>query len=202
MLVKSMDKIVLASNNSHKIKEFKEIIKNKEIVTLNDIGFFDDIEETGSTFLENSLIKAEVISKYLKNKGLEYDVIADDSGLCVNSLNGEPGVYSARYDGEHGNTENNRKKLLKKLEDKDDRSAYFVCCIVLYHPNGEYDFVEGKTFGKITKHELGNKDFGYDCLFLSDDLGKTFGEASSEEKNEVSHRGRAIKLLADKNFKL
>ncbi len=195
-----MDKIVLASNNSHKIKEFKAIIKNKEILTLNDIGFYEEIEETGSTFLENALIKAKVVSTYLINSGLKYDVIADDSGLCVNSLNGEPGVYSARYAGEHGNTDNNRKKLLEKLEDKEDRSAFFVCCIVLYHPDGEYDFVEGKTYGRITKQEVGNKDFGYDCLFLSDDLGKTFGEASSEEKNDVSHRGRAIKLLADKNF--
>lgn len=187
-----MKTIVLASNNKHKVKEFKEILKDYEIITLNDINYFDEIEETGETFEENALIKAETIHNYLKEKNLHYIVIADDSGLCVDSLGGMPGVYSARYSGTHGNDKANRDKLQKELEGK-DRSAYFICNIIVYYSNGEYKLFEGKTFGEITKEEYGSKDFGYDCIFYSKDLNKTFGEASEEEKNRVSHRGRAIK---------
>lgn len=190
-----MEKIVLASNNKNKIKEIKEIFKNKEILTLIDIGFTEEIEETGKTFEENALIKAKAISEYLKSKNLEYDIIADDSGLCINALDGAPGVYSARYAGEHGNSAENRKKVLTKLNDKDDRTAYFVCCIILYKPDDNYISVEGRTNGVITTEEIGDKGFGYDSIFLSDDLKKTFGEATSEEKNSVSHRGRAIQKL-------
>lgn len=186
--------IVMASNNKHKLKEFKEILTDYNILTLDDINYYDDIEETGSTFEENALIKAETIHKYLHDKGLEYIVVADDSGLCVEALNGEPGIYSARYAGDHGNNEANRNKLQENLVGK-KRDAYFVCTIVVIYPNGEYKKFEGKTFGKITKEELGNKDFGYDCIFCSDDLNKTFGEASEEEKNSVSHRGRAIRKM-------
>ena len=189
-----METIVLASNNKHKLKEFKEILKDYNILTLNDIGFNGEIEENGTTFEENSLIKAKTIHKYLLEKGLEYIVIADDSGLCVDSLDGMPGVYSARYAGEHGNDEANRAKLLKELEGK-DRSAYFVCTIVVYYPNKEYKVFEGKTYGQISKEEFGSKEFGYDCIFYSNDLNKTFGEASEEEKNKVSHRGRALEKM-------
>ena len=191
-----MKKIVLASNNKHKIKEFKEILKTIEILTLNDIEFFDEIEETGNTFLENALIKASVISKYLKDKGLDYDVIADDSGLCCISLDLAPGVYSARYSGGHGNDKDNRDKLINDLKDK-DRTAYFNCTIVLYHIDGTYDYKEGKTYGKIIDEEIGDTSFGYDCIFLSDDLGKTFGEATSEEKNSISHRYRALEQIKE-----
>ena len=186
--------IVLASNNEHKLKEFKEILTGYNIITLNDIGFYDDIEETGSTFEENALIKAKTISEYLKKKGLNYLVAADDSGLCVDSLDGMPGVYSARYAGGHGDNEKNRAKLQEKLEGK-ERTAYFVCCIVLYYPDENYKTFIGKTYGKITKEELGKKDFGYDCVFYSNELNKTFGEATEEEKNSVSHRARAIKEM-------
>ena len=186
--------IVIASNNQHKLKEFKKILKDYNIITLNDIGYFDDIEETGTTFEENGLIKAETIHKFLKEKNLNYIVMADDSGLCVDSLGGEPGVYSARYAGVHGNDKANRDKLQKELEGK-NRTAYFVCNIVVFYPNGEYKSFVGKTFGKILKEELGNKDFGYDCIFYSEDLNKTFGEATEEEKNSVSHRGRALKEM-------
>ena len=186
--------IVIASNNKHKLKEFKEILTDYNIITLNDIGYFDDIEETGTTFEENAILKAETIHKYLKNKGLDYIVVADDSGLCVESLNGAPGVYSARYAGGHGDNEANRSKLQKDLIGK-EREAYFVCTIVVVYPGGEHKTFEGKTFGKITEEELGKKDFGYDCIFYSNDLNKTFGEASEDEKNRVSHRGRAIKEM-------
>lgn len=195
-----MKTIVLASNNKNKIKEFREIFSDYNILSLNDIGFNDEIEETGKTFLENALIKAKTIHLFLKDKNLDYDVVSDDSGLCVEALNGAPGVYSARYAGIHGNDNENIKKLLKELEGNVNRKAYFICFIVLYKSNGIYYDVEGKTYGTITNEKIGDDSFGYDPVFLSDDLGKTFGEASSEEKNKVSHRGRAIdelKLLLD-----
>lgn len=191
-----MKKIVLASNNKHKIKEFNEILDNVKILTLNDIEYFEEIEETGETFLENALIKASTISKYLKSKNLDYDVIADDSGLCCLGIDLAPGIYSARYAGGHGNSKANRDKLINDLKDKDNK-AYFNCTIVLYHIDGTYDYKEGKTFGKIIEEELGDTSFGYDCIFLSDDLNKTFGEASSEEKNKVSHRYRALEQIKE-----
>ena len=186
--------IVIASNNKHKLKEFKEILVNYNIITLNDIEYYEDIEENGKTFEENALIKAETIHKYLKDKSIDYIVVADDSGLCVDSLGGAPGIYSARYAGLHGDNEANRSKLQNELEGK-ERDAYFICTIVAVYPNGEHKTFEGKTYGKISKVELGNKDFGYDCIFYSNDLNKTFGEATEEEKNSVSHRGRAIREM-------
>lgn len=189
-----MKTIVLASNNKHKIKEIENIL-NVDIVTMKDIGYIDDIIEDGNSFLENALIKARTISEYLKEKGLSYDVLADDSGLCCEALNGEPGIYSARYSGDH-NVIEDRKKLLSNLDGK-DRKAYFNCTLVLYKIDGSYQVFEGKTYGIITKEELGNKDFGYDCLFLSDDLNKTFGQASEDEKNSVSHRARALEKLKE-----
>ena len=185
-----MKTIVLASNNKHKIKEFKEILKDYEILSLNDIEYYDEIEETGDTFEENSLLKAKTIHDFLKKKGLEYIVIADDSGLCCEALNGAPGVYSARYAGNH-NDQANRDKLRKELKDK-DHTAYFNCTIVVYYPDETHKVFVGKTYGTIIEEEKGDKSFGYDCIFLSKDLNKTFGEATEEEKNSVSHRGRAI----------
>lgn len=193
-----MEKIILASNNEHKIKEFSQIFSDKQVLSLKDIGYENEIEETGKTFLENALIKAKTISKFLKEKGIFASVIADDSGLCVEALNGEPGVYSARYAGEHGNKVENRKKLLKKLEGIKNRKAYFNCTLVKYFPSGMYIVAEGKTYGQIIHEEQGDKSFGYDCLFLSDDLNKVFGLATSEEKNSVSHRNRAIQILISK----
>lgn len=186
-----MKTIVLASSNKHKLKEYKEILKDYNMITLKDIDYTNEIEEDGKTFEENALIKAKTISKYLKEKNLDYIVVGEDSGLCVDSLNGEPGIYSARYSGVHGDNQANRDKLQKELQNK-DRNAYFMCTIVVYYPNNEYKTFIGKTYGKISEKELGNKDFGYDCIFYSNDLNKTFGEASEEEKNKVSHRGRAI----------
>ena len=193
--------IVLASSNKHKIQEIGDMFstnqatKDIKILSLRDIEFFGDIEETGETFLENSLIKAKAINEYLKSKNLNYMVLADDSGLAVDALDGAPGVYSARFAGEHGDNEANRVKLLKELENKGDRSAKFVCTLVLMQPNGEYISCVGETFGRITHEEIGNREFCYDCLFYSNDLKKTFGESTEEEKNSVSHRGRAVQKL-------
>ena len=189
--------IVLASNNQHKLKEFKEILTDYQILTLNDIGYYEEIEETGETFLENALIKAKTIHEYLKKQNLNYLVVAEDSGLCVDSLNGDPGVYSARYAGGHGDDQKNRDKLQRELKNK-KKDAYFICTIVVYNPDESYQSFVGKTYGKITEQELGKKDFGYDCIFYSNDLGKTFGEATEEEKNSVSHRGRAILEMVKK----
>ena len=186
-----MKKIVLASNNKHKVSEIKAMLSDVEILTMNDIEYYDEIEETGETSLENALIKAKTVSEYLRSKNLEYDVLADDSGLFCIGLDLAPGVYSARYAGGHGDDAANRKKLLENIKDK-NREAYFGCTMVLYHSDDTYEYREGKTFGKIIDQELGDTSFGYDCIFLSDDLGVTFGEASHEEKNKVSHRYRAL----------
>lgn len=191
-----MKKIVLASNNIHKVKEIKEILSDYEILTLNDISFYDDIVEDGDTFLDNALIKARTISKYIRKLGFDYDVIADDSGLCCNGLDGAPGVYSARYAGNHDDSAN-RKKIIHELKGK-DKTANFVCCMVLYRPDDTYYSFEGTTSGVIISEERGKTDFGYDCIFLSDDLGITFGEASDEAKNNVSHRKRALEKVKTK----
>ena len=190
-------KIILASNNKHKIEEFRQILTDYEIVSLYDIGFNDDIVEDGETFLENALIKAKAVREYILTKNMDALIVADDSGLCVNALDGEPGIYSARYAGEHGNNDANRAKLLKNLEGKEDRSAYFICTLVLMKPDGTYEHFEGKTYGNILLKETGDRSFCFDCLFYSDDLKKSFGEASPEEKNSVSHRYRAILKLKE-----
>lgn len=192
-----MEKIVLASNNKHKIKEFKEILDNVEILTLNDIGFYEEIEENGNTFFENAMIKAKTVCNFLRSKNLDYSVLADDSGLCCLGINGEPGIFSARYSGVHDDSKANRKKLIDNLKGK-DRTAYFTCNIVFYRIDGTYEYSDGRTYGKIINEELGDTSFGYDCIFLSDDLNKTFGEATQEEKNSVSHRYRAILGIKDK----
>lgn len=189
-------KIVVATNNSHKLKEIKEILKEHEILSLKDVEFFEDIVEDGNSFEENSLIKAKTVHDYLKSKNLDYVVMADDSGLCCEALNGEPGIYSARYSGEHGNDKSNRDKLIKELSGK-DKDAYFSCTITLYYPDDKYKVYVGKTYGIIIDKEVGESGFGYDPIFYSNDLHKTFGEASEEEKNSVSHRGRALEKLKE-----
>lgn len=198
-----MRKIILASNNQHKIKEFREIFSDAEILSLNDIWFDDDINEDWETFLENALIKCRSVHEFLKEKWLDANIIADDSGLCVNALNWEPWIHSARYAGWHWDNVANRAKLLEELKWKSDRTAYFNCTIVEMFPNWEYIYSEWKTYWTILEEEIGDKSFGYDCLFFSDDLHKSFGEATSNEKNKVSHRWRAITNLIEeeKNYK-
>lgn len=188
------ESFVLASNNKHKIEEFKHMFPEKTIISMSEVGFTDEIDESGNSFLENSLIKAKAVSKFLKAKGINAVVVADDSGLCVDALGGKPGIYSARYAKEHDDKAN-RKQLLDDLHGVKNRSAHFVCVIVKVFPDGSYVSVEGKTFGKILEKEYGENGFGYDPLFFSEDLKKTFAEATSEEKNSVSHRGRAIEKL-------
>ncbi len=188
-----MKKIVFASHNKGKIKEVKAILSEYEILSLADIGFFDDIEETGTTFEENSFIKAKAVYDFCHLPSL-----ADDSGLCVDALGGAPGVYSARYAGEDGNDFKNRKLLLENMRGEKNRRAKFVTAATYIDENGAVTKAFGETHGSILFEETGLNGFGYDCLFFSDDLNKSFGLATESEKDGVSHRARAMKNLFDK----
>lgn len=190
-----MKKLILATRNQHKVTEIKTMLAGYEVLSLNDIGFMSEIEETGKTSTENAKIKALAVRDFCKEKGIDTPVIADDSGLFINSLNGEPGVNSARYAGDH-NDEANRQKVLAGLEGKIDRTAYYECAICYASPTEVKLFV-GKTYGEITTEKIGDESFCYDCIFYSADLEKTFGEATEEEKDAVSHRGRAIAKLKE-----
>ena len=186
--------IILASNNNYKIEEFRQEFSDFKIYSLSDIDFTDEIEENGTTFEENSIIKAKAIYNYLKNKNISAYIVADDSGLCVDALDGAPGVYSARFAGNHDFAAN-RRKLLEVMKGKTDRGAHFTCLITLITPNGEYKTFEGRCEGKILDHEEGHSDFGYNNLFYSNKLGKTFGNSSIEERIQENHRGKAIQKL-------
>lgn len=192
-----MQKIVLASNNKHKIEEFKNLFKGYEVLAMREVGFTDEIDETGTTFLENSLIKASAVHEYLKKQGTMAIVLSDDSGLCVKALNGDPGVYTARYGGDH-DKDTSRKLLLKNMEGVKDRSAYYECVIVKMDPDGSYVHAVGRAFGQIADKLYGESGLTFDPLFISDDLHKTFAQATMEEKNAVSHRGRALADLKTK----
>ncbi|MBQ2714265.1 MAG: RdgB/HAM1 family non-canonical purine NTP pyrophosphatase [Clostridia bacterium] len=189
-----MMKLIIASNNKHKIIEIKSILGDtfEEILSQKEAGFEGEAEENGATFAENSYIKAKEIA----DKFPGYATLADDSGLAVDALGGEPGVNSARYCGEHGNDGANNEKLLTVLKNEKNRKAKFVCAITLILPDGKVLTTEGETEGEIIHTLEGTGGFGYDPLFLSKDLAKTFGEASEEEKNSVSHRGRALRNLS------
>lgn len=186
-------KLIIASNNQHKITEIKTLIGEwfESVLSQSEVGFFEEVEETGTTFAENSYIKASAIS----DKFDGYATLADDSGLMVDALNGEPGVYSARYCGRHGDDKANNDLLLKKLDGVNNRSARFISAITLILPNGKVLSTEGKVEGVIGYEEKGSGGFGYDPLFYAVELNKTFGEATPEEKNVISHRARALKSL-------
>lgn len=188
-----MKKIVLASSNAHKIQEIRDMLKGYDIVSLQDIGFVGDIAETGETMEANARIKALAVADFCREKGLDYAVMADDSGLCVNALGGAPGVHSARYAEDH-NDEANRQKLLSELSGRFDRNANYECAICYVDGSSIRTFV-GRTYGEITTEKIGDESFCYDCLFYSAELKKTFGQATEEEKNAVSHRGRAVEKL-------
>lgn len=186
-------KLLIASNNAHKIEEIKSILQDKfdKIYCLNDLHIVCEPEENGKTFLENALIKATAVAK-LTN----LPVLADDTGLCVNALGGLPGVHSARYTGNHDHAKN-RQKLLDDLRGKTDRTAYFETAVVLLYPNGQKVVASGKVYGHILEKENGTNGFGYDSIFFCDELNKSFGNASADEKNAVSHRGRALQNLLE-----
>ncbi|MBQ4098150.1 MAG: RdgB/HAM1 family non-canonical purine NTP pyrophosphatase [Clostridia bacterium] len=185
-------KLVLASGNKHKIKEIAEMLPEFEVVGYKDLGFDFEIEENGKTFYDNALIKAKTVCEQLK-----LPCLADDSGICVDALGGAPGIYSARYAGD-GVDEHNNELLLKNLEDKENRKAKFVCCMVYYNTDGEIVTATGETHGEILFAPQGENGFGYDPIFYSYDLKKCMGVASAEEKNSVSHRFRAIEGIKNK----
>ena len=191
-------KIVLASRNKHKIAELQALLSKHvgevEILSLDDVGFTDEIVEDGKDFFENALIKAKAAAR------TGYIGIGDDSGLAVRALGGAPGIYSARYAGEHGDDAANNRLLLKNLEGAADRSAEFVCVIacVLPDKSDAAIFCRGATEGVIIDEYRGDGGFGYDPLFFYEPLGKTFSELSADEKNAISHRGKAVELLAEK----
>ena len=186
-------RLVVASGNKHKLREIAEIFPDFEVVSQKDMGFDEDVEETGTTFAENALIKARAACAALGCMAL-----ADDSGLCVDALNGAPGVFSARYCGHHGSDEENRAVLLHNMEGVENRNAHFTSAIALVYPDGRELIAEGHTHGRILFEETGNGGFGYDCLFFSDDLQKSFGVATADEKNGVSHRFRALQAMLKK----
>ena len=197
-----MKKLILASNNAKKVKEIKEILEGLpiEVKSLKDEGIDIDVVEDGKTFEENAKKKAKEIYEFLLSKGKkDFIVLADDSGLEVDYLNGEPGIYSARYSGEHGNDDKNNEKLLENLEGvpKEKRGAQFVCQLSLFTDKGEYYTVRGEVRGFIIESIQGKGGFGYDPLFFYEPFNKTFGELEAEEKNKISHRGIALIKLKD-----
>ncbi len=187
-------KLLIASNNKHKIEEIKASLSNKfqEITTLQEEGIVCDPEEIGKNFYENALIKARAVQK-LTN----IPVLADDTGLCVDALGGAPGVHSARYASDHDSAAN-RRKLLQELACRKNRKAHFETVVVLLFPDGKLIDGIGRVDGRILKEEKGENGFGYDSIFYCDELGKTFAEATAEEKLSVSHRGRALQDLISK----
>lgn len=187
-------KLLIASNNQHKIDEIKQILGNKfeQILSLSEAGIVCDPEENGKTFLDNALIKVRAVAKLT-----DMPVLGDDTGLCVDALNGAPGVHSARFAGDHDNAKN-RAKLLYELQDKTNRKAHFSTAVALLYPDGRLVTAEGRVDGEILHTEVGANGFGYDSLFYCNEIGKTFAEATAEEKNAVSHRGRALQTLANK----
>ncbi|MEZ4803426.1 MAG: non-canonical purine NTP diphosphatase [Gelidibacter sp.] len=184
--------LVFATNNLNKLKEVQTLVPSHiKLLSLADIGCKEDIPETQDTIEGNAIQKA----KYLKNN-YGYDCFADDTGLEVEALNGEPGVYSARYAGEQRNSDDNMNKLLANLESHQNRKAQFKTVIALNLKGKLYTFT-GICKGKITHEKHGNKGFGYDPIFKADGFDKTFAEISLEEKNSIGHRGKAVKQLID-----
>ncbi|WP_413512426.1 non-canonical purine NTP diphosphatase [Myroides odoratus] len=185
-------KLIFASNNKNKIKEIKNQLPDSiEILSLEDIGCMVDIPETATTIEGNALLKADYIKRHYG-----FNCFADDSGLEVNALGGAPGVYSARYAGDGKNDQANNAKLLSELKDKTDRKANFKTVIAL-HFNGVQHLFTGVIAGEILVKEQGEGGFGYDPLFKADTMNKSFAELTIEEKNAVSHRGKAVSQLVD-----
>jgi len=181
--------LIFATHNQHKLEEVKQMLPQTiQFKSLTEIDFHDEIEETGSTFIENARIKAQTI-----HQKTGHNVFADDSGLVIEALNGAPGVYSARYAGT-GKSEDNIAKVLEELKGIENRNAYFIAvfCLIL---NGEEHLFEGRINGTISSEILGADGFGYDPIFIPEGNIKSFAQMSAQEKNSMSHRGRAVEQL-------
>ncbi|WP_261133151.1 XTP/dITP diphosphatase [Bacillus sp. Marseille-Q3570] len=189
-----MDKIIIASHNEGKVKEFRKMFEEFgiSVISLRNLDFHEEIEETGSSFKENASIKAETIAKKL-----HMPVIADDSGLVIDALDGRPGIFSARYAGEEKNDEANIEKVLAELVPvpEKQRTARFVCVLAVAQPGKETSSVEGKCEGLILNERRGTNGFGYDPIFYVPSKEKTLAEMISEEKNKISHRANALHEL-------
>ena len=197
--------LVLASANAHKISEIKALLpQGIEIRGLSDIGFVGEIPEPGETIAENSFLKADYIAKYLKEKALNYAVLADDSGLEVQALNAAPGVHSAYYAGLPKSDFDNNQKLLAQLRNQQNRKARFVTVLTLLWQSKKMIF-EGEVNGTIAFEGRGSNGFGYDPLFVPTGYRSTFAQLSAEEKNKISHRAKAmeqfLKFIAEGNLK-
>ena len=186
-------KLIIASNNKHKIYEIKKILGGKfdEILSLREAGIIHETVEDGNTFMENAIKKAREIAEISGCYSL-----ADDSGISANALGGAPGIYSARFSG--GTDEDNNNLLLEKLRDKEDKSAYYTCAMALCSPSGELTLAEGYMHGTITENRRGERGFGYDPLFVPTGETRTVAEMTDEEKNAISHRANALALLLEK----
>ncbi|MCO4849828.1 XTP/dITP diphosphatase [Bacillus vallismortis] len=190
-----MKEAIIATHNPGKVKEFKEILEPKgyDVKSLADIGYTEDIEETGHTFEENAVLKAEAVAKAVNKM-----VIADDSGLSIDNLGGSPGVYSARYAGEQKDDQANIVKVLSELIgiEKEQRTARFRCALAVSIPGEETKTVEGHVEGYIAEEPRGEYGFGYDPIFIVKDKDQTMAELTSDEKNKISHRADALKKLS------
>ncbi len=188
-------KLIIASNNKHKIYEIKKILSGKfsEIVSLSEAGIDHETVEDGTTFEENAYKKAREIAELSGCTAL-----ADDSGICVDALDGAPGVYSARFGGTHGDDEANNRLLLKLLEDKNERGAHYACAMSLVYPDGKHISSLGYMYGEIIREPRGDRGFGYDPLFVPVGESRTVAEMTDDEKNSISHRAKALAGLFDK----
>ena len=185
--------LVFATNNQHKIDEAQDIVKGKlKLISLKEAGVDIDVDETETTFRGNAWLKAQAVRELT---GLP--CVADDSGLCVEALGGEPGVYSSRYAGEAGNHTKNNEKLLKEMEGKSDRRAFFTTVLCLVGLDDTPIYIEGRVNGVILTEIQGRDGFGYDPLFCPDGDNRSFAEMSAAEKNAMSHRGRAFQSLME-----
>ena len=187
-------KFVLASNNKGKLKEMREILSELgiEVMSQREAGIASEPEEDGTTFEENAIIKAKAA---MEASGLP--AIADDSGIAVDALNGEPGIYSARY-GDCGSDEERVEYLLKNMENEEHRAAKFVSSIAVAFPNGDVLTTLGECHGTLTYEPVGENGFGYDPVFYMEQFGRTLAQVTAEEKNSVSHRGRALRAMKEK----
>lgn len=188
-------RVIAATKNKGKIREIAEILGGLgiEIVSQSEAGIDVEVFETGTTFIENARIKAQAVALLCDDA-----VLADDSGLCVEALGGAPGIYSARYAGEGAPESAKIDKLLGEMKDETNRAARFETAVVFIYPDGREIVATGEVQGRITMMPLGGGGFGYDPIFYSTELKKTFGEATDEEKNRVSHRAKALSALYEK----
>lgn len=186
--MRAISKLVLATHNQDKVREFRDLLApfGISIVAASELGLTEP-EETGTTFAENAALKA-----MLAAQASRLPALADDSGLCVNALNGDPGIYSARWAGPEKDFRSAMQKVRERVGDQADRSAYFICVLALAWPDGECEIFEGRVDGTLVWPPMGDGGFGYDPMFMPEDYNRTFGEMTLEEKQKISHRSRAV----------